>query len=213
MTEIVDSLLGVPYPTVWRIPWNVTSSTVVTPPSVEPIDLATAKLHLRVTDTAQDALIAILITAARTHVENVCQRALINQTWRVTYDRFVQPLQLPGGNVQSITALTYIDVNGASQTLAPTTGYVADLASFPARIFPPMSQCWPEAGAIPASVSCVYTLGYGATSASIPAPLVGAMLLIIGDLYENRESHVPTRYFVANDTVDMLLFPYKRVEP
>jgi hypothetical protein len=78
VTEIVDSLLGVPYPTVWRIPYNAKSVQVVTAPTGEPVDLATAKLHLRVTDTAQDAEISLLISAARSYVEHVTQRALIN---------------------------------------------------------------------------------------------------------------------------------------
>ena len=77
MTEIVDALLGVPYPTVWRIPYNVSSFAVVTPPAAEPVDLTTAKLHLRVTDAAQDALITIFIQSARGYVEQVTGRALI----------------------------------------------------------------------------------------------------------------------------------------
>jgi len=37
---------------------------VITPPT-EPVTLAEARLHLRVTDTAEDALIGVWITAAR----------------------------------------------------------------------------------------------------------------------------------------------------
>jgi hypothetical protein len=62
-------------------------------------------------------------------------------------------------------------------------------------------------------VQCTYTLGYGAAMANIPNDIVAAILLLVGDMYENREAHVPTRYFVENQTVDFLLFPYKRIEP
>lgn len=99
MTDSVDALLGLPYPTHVRLPYNVASVVVSTAPSAEPVDLTTAKLHLRVTDTAQDTLITAFITAARMHVEAVCQRALINQVWTITYDRFDSPILLPGGNV------------------------------------------------------------------------------------------------------------------
>lgn len=213
MTDSVDALLGLPYPTHVRLPYNVTSVVVSTAPSTEPVDLATAKLHLRVTDTAQDDLITAFIVAARMHVEAVCQRALINQSWTVTYDRFESPLLLPGGNVQSITSLKYYDVNGAQQTMVSGTDYIADLASFPARVFAPAHQDFPATADQPATVSCVYTLGYGSDPASIPAPLTAAMLLLIGDLYENRESNVPTRFFIENETFNRLLFPFKRVEP
>lgn len=281
MTEIVDSLLGYPYPTVWRIPYNVSSFVVTTPASVEPLDLTTTKLHLRVTDTAQDALITAFISAARGHVESVTQRALINQTWTATFDQFDTPLKLPGGNVRAISSLTYYDVNGVQQTLYPAasvTGSIAgvtltvtavgsgalyvgavitgtgvsaattitalgtgtggvgtytvstsqtvasgtlsvaaqyqvDMASFPARVFPGINQSWPAPGDVPAGIACTYTLGYGAAMANIPPALISAMLLVVGDLYENREAHVPTRYFVENNTVDTILFPYKRIEP
>ena len=41
------------------------SVVVVTPPDTEPLTLAEAKLHLRVTDTADDDLITDCIAAAR----------------------------------------------------------------------------------------------------------------------------------------------------
>lgn len=93
------------------------------------------------------------------------------------------------------------------------TDYIADLASFPARIFAPAHQDFPTTADQPATVTCVYTLGYGADGTFVPAPIIAAMLLLIGDMYENRESNVPTRFFIENETFNRLLFPYKRIEP
>ncbi len=41
----------------------------ITAPSVDPIDLATAKLHMRVTHSEEDALIPIYISAAVAYLD------------------------------------------------------------------------------------------------------------------------------------------------
>lgn len=66
-------------------------SILVTGPSEEPVSLAEAKLHLRVDDNADDALISALIVAARQHAENDTRRALVTQTWRQVWDQFPAP--------------------------------------------------------------------------------------------------------------------------
>lgn len=65
--------------------------SLVTPPALEPVTLADAKLHLRESDTGQDTLITALITAARKAIEEKCRRSLITQTWMATLDQFPSP--------------------------------------------------------------------------------------------------------------------------
>jgi hypothetical protein len=62
--------------------------TLTSPPAVEPIDLPTAKLHLRVEITDDDALISALITAARQYCEAALKQALITQGWTLYLDSF-----------------------------------------------------------------------------------------------------------------------------
>lgn len=57
-------------------------------PAEEPITLAEAKLHLRVTDSGDDTLISMLISAARIHAENVCRRVFVTQKWDLFLDAF-----------------------------------------------------------------------------------------------------------------------------
>lgn len=57
-------------------------------PTVEPVTLAEAKLHLRVDFADDDALITMLISAARAHAENVCRRAFVTQKWDLFLDAF-----------------------------------------------------------------------------------------------------------------------------
>ena len=61
-----------------------------TAPTEEPVTLAEAKTHLRedLADVGNDALITILITAARLHAENVCRRAFVTQKWDLYLDAF-----------------------------------------------------------------------------------------------------------------------------
>jgi uncharacterized phiE125 gp8 family phage protein len=61
-------------------------------PTVEPISLAEAKLHLRVDFPDDDLLISSLIMAARFDAENKCNRALITQQWELVLDGFPRRL-------------------------------------------------------------------------------------------------------------------------
>jgi hypothetical protein len=69
---------------------------VLTPPSVEPIALANAKAYMRVDYSGEDALIADLITRARSHAETVTGRALATQQIRQ-----LDTIERPDGGVLS----------------------------------------------------------------------------------------------------------------
>jgi uncharacterized phiE125 gp8 family phage protein len=71
-------------------------SVLVTGPSVEPVSLAEAKLHLRVDITDDDTLITGLIISARQRAEVITRRALCTQTWKLVLDQFPAPGQNVG---------------------------------------------------------------------------------------------------------------------
>lgn len=60
----------------------------LSPPAVEPVTLAEAKLHLRVDIADDDAMITSLIKAAREFCETELRQALITQQWRLLLDSF-----------------------------------------------------------------------------------------------------------------------------
>ena len=59
---------------------------------IEPVSLAEMKLHLRETNTDQDALISALIRSARSYAENLTNRVFCYQTRELSlpyFPRFV----------------------------------------------------------------------------------------------------------------------------
>lgn len=115
---------------------------LVTGPAAEPLHLDEAKAHLRVDDSASDALITALIRAARDQVENFTRRALVLQTFEQVYDVFLDCVMLYRSPLRSVTSITYLDTSGASQTLA-TTEYTVDAKSEPPRIVEAYGKSWP----------------------------------------------------------------------
>ncbi len=77
--------------------------TTITPATVEPVTLAEAKEHLRVTHAEDDDLIGRLITGAREFVEQQTGRALAAASYRYTGRLLALPL-LPA-TVDSVEAL------------------------------------------------------------------------------------------------------------
>src|SRR4051812_41779213 len=137
---------------------------LVTAPATEPVTLAEAKAHCRVTVADDDTYIGGLITVARRYVEEICNRALITQTWDLFLDCFPDgEILLPRAPVLTIGFVKYIDQAGVLQTLA-SNQYQVDVQQDPARLRPAYNVWfWPLIQ--PYSYSTVnvrYDAGYGA---------------------------------------------------
>lgn len=181
--------------------------TLVTPPSSTPVTLAEAKAHLRVDGTADEALITALIDAATAHLDGysgILGRALVTQTWALTMD------SLPGDGfklslppIQSVTSITYVDSDGATQALA-SDQYVLSGD----HVRPAYGVTWPTPRDQADAVTVIFVVGYG-DAADVPGPIKAAMLLMIGDLYANREGQIVGTISGPNRTVDALVAPYR----
>jgi uncharacterized phiE125 gp8 family phage protein len=159
---------------------------------VEPVSLTEAKAQLRIDGTDEDTLIGMLIESARDYVETVTRRALINQTWYAYMDAFPSErdfLYLPKCPLSSVTSVKYTDTDSVLQTWG-SSNYVVDAqTSSPGRISLAYNADWPTSVKPQAnSIVIEYVAGYGATSASVPASIRQAVLLILAHWYENRES-------------------------
>ncbi len=169
------------------------SLKLVTPPPIEPITLADAKAHLRVSSTDEDALITSLIVAARAMTEAATKRALIRQTWDWTLDRFPAWFEVPLPPLQSVLAINYLDTANTPQVVDPTT-YIVDANLDQGRINLNYARVWPWSFPVINAVTVRFVAGYPSDggspedlTANVPPMLKHAMKMVVGHLYENRE--------------------------
>ena len=166
---------------------------VVTPPASEPLTLSEVKEFLRVDHSDDDVTLAIFIAAARQLCESYTRLALMPTTFEEYFDDFPQytgtykdEIRLSRSPVSAVTYVKYIDGNETTIT-ASASDYKTDLISQPARISP--DNGWFGTYETINAVFIRYVAGY-ADAASVPAPLKHGMLLVIGDMYENRTDSV-----------------------
>lgn len=181
------------------------SLTLITAPSLEPMTLADAKLHLRVDGTDEDNLITALIVAARRRAEHLLTRALITQTWELTLDEFpAADIQLPKPGVLSIVSVKYLDSAGIEQTV-DLADYALDAATTPGWVLLASGATWPTTYDGANAVRVRFTCGYGPAASDVPADVVAWCKLQVGALYRNREgfaagqtvAELPGRFFDA----------------
>ena len=167
----------------------MSSLTLVTGPTVEPLSVEDVKLHSRIDEDDDDILILSKIKGARREAENFTHRTLITTTFDWRLDGFPAWFCVPVPPLQSVTSIKYIDENGTEQTLS-SSNYDVDTFSEPGRITPAYDQVWPSTRAVVNSVTVRFVAGYGSTAASVPEDIRNAMHLNISDLYEHRENIV-----------------------
>ena len=163
--------------------------TLVTAPLIEPVTLAEAKDHLRVSIADDDDYITGLIAAARRFVENDLGRALITQTWDLFLSEFptVDEIEIPHPPLQSVTSLKYKNSAGTETTWA-ASNYIVDTNSEPGRIVLTYSNSWPTDTLYPANpITIRFVAGYGDDRSDVDSGPLHATKLLISAWYENRE--------------------------
>jgi len=182
------------------------SVAVLEPP--EPfLDLDVVKTHLRVEGSGEDALIEAYIAAVCAHLDGVdgwLGRAIGDQLLELRLAGFcAAEIPLPFRPVQEVAAIDYTDADGAEQTVALDgywlDGHVVRLAS---------GKSWPSTGSEANPVRLQYRAGYVET----PKAIVVAGLMLVGDLYTNRETATASGGAMALNmgaSAEMLLSPFR----
>ena len=159
-------------------------------PVSEPVSLAEAKAHLRVTASDENDLISALIVAARQYCENLSGRTLAPRNFLQTMDRFPDgggDITLRRSPVTAVASVYYYSLETTNTLMSPSTDYRLDLQQIPARIRLPLgTTLWKNAYITDDAVRITYTAG----AASAPTAAKQTILLLVGHWFENRESVV-----------------------
>lgn len=185
---------------------------LVTGPLVEPVDLESARIHLRVDAVTEDDVIDAMLTAAREHVESVTRRALLTQTWDYSLPGWPagDAIKLPFGNLQSVTSVKWKDDDGTETTLTVTTDYLVETnGEACGRIVLPYGGSWPTGTLYPSNPITVRFVCGWTTPPLVPYRLKAAIKMVCADLYEMRgEPVVGNMAVVENKTTARLLAPF-----
>ena len=206
--------------------------TLSAAPAVDFLTDGTVWDHLRVETSgspaapADQALIGGFRDAAQEHLDGftgILGRALITQTWVMKLARFpcggswslsdfgyrMAAIEVPLPPLQSITSIVYLDRAGASQTLSASRYQVVSRGKKPSLIVPAYGEVWPVTRDQPQAVTVTFVAGYGAAAEDVPAPIRSAGLLMVSDLYQNREAQSAGYEIKPNPAVDRLIAPYR----
>lgn len=178
-------------------------------PATTPVSLAEAKAHANITDDSDDANLQAYLDAAVGHLDGyagILGRALVTQTWVLSLDGF--PSAFPYGHLAdtsarrsrhprrihlplppliSVPSITYVDANGATQTLATDQYVVLDGPLAAIDLAPTCS--WPATRRQARAVTVTFVCGYGAASA-VPTQIKNAIKMLFSDFEANREGAV-----------------------
>ena len=165
------------------------SFAVDTAASAAILTTAEAKTHLKVDTDADDTYIDNLISAATESAQIFTNRYFINTTITQYGDTWSDISTLFKSKVNSITYIRYYDSDNSSQTL-DTSVYLTDLNHQPARIGLKPNQSFPSLADRINAVFCKYVVGYGSAASDVPEGIRQAVLLTVGNWYENRQNVV-----------------------
>jgi len=170
--------------------------TTTVAPTAEIVTLAEAKNYLRIDYNEDDTLISSLIDTARIRLEQYAGVAMTPRTLQVVayVDEFIELTYYP---INTISKVEYWD---NTNWVEMQIGNYNVLGSTTKKIYmtsPIMSE-----------FRFTYTCGYSSTPKSIKT----ALLKMVGDLYEYRESSVESTKPSANlTTAYELMKPFKRI--
>lgn len=183
---------------------------LATAPAAEPLTYSDVRdsSGMRLPSDNEQAQVTDLIATARQRVEADTGLRLITQAWDLTFDVFPEDaIYLPIEPVLAVTSIKTTSVAGIESTVT-ASNYQLDATSTPPRIVLSDSGSWPEDIRRTAGIVVRLSVGYGASGASVPAPLRQAMRELV------RLMYAPTQGTIAAPSVpwagyDALIAQYR----
>lgn len=154
-------------------------ATVTTAPTSEPVTPAQARQQCAGSSSDDGATLRRLISSERGFVEKYCGIKIVTQTLTLKCDSFSSFERVPAAPVQSVTSITYTDVDGVGQTLDSSL-YEVRSDRFDVAIVLNFGQSWPaiQRGS---RIAVIVVAGFADPSAE--ADLISAILLRIGNSF------------------------------
>ncbi len=161
----------------------MTIPTLVTAAAGEPVSTTELLLHARQEETADEALAALYIRAARMWFEAATDRTLALSSWLVKLPAFSSCIELPGQPLFDVTSVKYLDADDVEQTLAAAT-YVVVTSTYPGRIVLAVGESWPVTAVHPEAVRITYRAG--TSQGDVPELARQGIRLLATRWYESR---------------------------
>lgn len=175
---------------------------IIARPTAEPIDITLARLQVKQDVGVDDVILNACIHGAREFAQSTTNRQIVAARYKLVMDSFPSAAQVsnvPFGKSFSLPAnaillepnplvqvvsIQYVAMDGTLTTM-PTTDYVVDATSEPARITPVFGKIWPIPLPQIASVVVTFDAGYAAPvtfdAAADTITLSGWKTLVVGD--------------------------------
>ena len=201
---------------------------IVTPPTddLNLISLDEAREFLYIDpDDYPDADLTKMIGAARSYVEQLLQRAVLESQWIYFRDSFfleffnesqtfvqrdrTNAIEIPRPDLITVEALTYFDADNTEQALIEDSDFVVILVGefLKSMIEPIQGSTWPTTFYRKNAFKLEYTAGWAV--GVVPTEVRQAILITLGDMYENRQTNVTGVSVSTVNTMNSLLSAWK----
>lgn len=169
---------------------NSYAYTLVTAPTEFAITDAQMEAHARAAGQPAEQY-QPYVRAAEAFVERITGRKLVTQTWKWFLDSWPcgDRVEMPFGQLQSVTHVKYTDING-TQTTFSSDDWEISTARDPGVLALSYNKAWPQTTLrVLDPIEIQFVCGW-TTAADVPYDIQAAILLIAAHLYEHREDVV-----------------------
>jgi len=151
------------------------SLRLITPPVALAVSLEAARLSARLDGPEADVELRQVIGQHTRDAEHETGRALVQQTFRLTLDKFPPAFRLEHPPILAVEHIKFYDTNGVRQILHPDD-YLVDNESEPGEIVPAPGRAWPATQGRINAVEVQYSCGYGVDDSTVPDEIKGYIL-------------------------------------
>jgi len=180
------------------------SLRLIIPPASLAVSMAAARTAARA-DVGEDGTspldgeIESAIRVYTAEAEGETRRAIMEQTWRLTLDRFGGAIELRKPPLLQVDHIMFYDVDGVQRTLDPRD-YLVDAESEPGYVLPAPGHVWPPTQNRVNAVEVQYRCGYGVDIGVVPFEITGFVLARVGEHFQSGGQP-------KNELVKRLLWP------